>query len=130
MSEQVDDLVERLRSRAWEHRQHRQLREAAAAEITALRAENEVHRKSIGAYGIAQARAEAAEAALAAAKEDAERMEWLESTQSQIERFSDGRVAVCWVYPNPNGYQTVPTQDTLRAAIDAARKQPTDAGPP
>jgi hypothetical protein len=37
MSEQVDDLVERLRSRAWEHRQHRQLREAAAAEITALR---------------------------------------------------------------------------------------------
>jgi multidrug resistance efflux pump len=128
MSEQVDveGLLDWVRS--FPHNAPLALAiRAAAAEITALRAENLTLRKSaVTSY----ARAEAAEAALAAAKEDAERMEWLESTQSQIERFSDGRVAVCWVYPNPNGYQTVPMQDTLRAAIDAARKQPTDAGPP
>ena len=35
------DLVERLRSRAYEHRHHRKYREEAAQEIDALRAENE-----------------------------------------------------------------------------------------
>jgi hypothetical protein len=102
MSEQVDDLVERLRSRAWEHRQHRQLREAAAAEITALRAENEVHRKSIGAYGIAQARAEAAEA-------DAARYRWLRQ----------------WV-TKPNDMPAMPEPETVEqfdAAIDAAMSE-------
>ena len=46
----MDDIGERLISHAWEHRQHRKYREAAAREITRLRAQVEALRADAERY--------------------------------------------------------------------------------